>query len=78
MAYKDQLHPWCIVRCLPQARSITVARFRRRNEAEAHLQILRRILPAATYTLLFDAAISNLSDLAPESNPCTVKSRETE
>jgi hypothetical protein len=78
MAYKDQLHPWCIVRCLPQARSITVARFRRRNEAEAHLQILRRILPTATYTLLFDAVNSNSASLEPESNPCTAKSRETE
>ncbi|MBW4489979.1 MAG: hypothetical protein KME12_19535 [Trichocoleus desertorum ATA4-8-CV12] len=78
MAYRDQLHPWCIVRCLPQARSITVARFRRRSEAEAHLQILQRILPTATYTIMFDAAIANLSSLEPESSPCAVKSGETE
>ena len=78
MAYKDQLHPWCIVRCLPQARSITVARFRRRSEAEAHLQILQRILPTAAYTIMFDAITSNLSTLEPESSPCAAKSGETE
>ena len=78
MAYKDQLHPWYIVRCLPQARSITVARFRRRSEAEAHLQILHRILPTATYTIMFDPVTSNLSSLKPESSPCGVKNGETE
>ncbi|HEY9858622.1 MAG TPA: hypothetical protein V6D16_03885 [Candidatus Obscuribacterales bacterium] len=76
MAYKDQLHPWCIVRCLPQARSITVARFRRRSEAEAHLQILQRILPTATHSIMFDAITSNLSSFGPESS--VVKSEETE
>ncbi|MBD1863791.1 MULTISPECIES: hypothetical protein [Trichocoleus] len=78
MAYKDQLHPWCIVRCLPQARSITVARFRRRSEAESHLQILRRILPTATCTIMFDAVTSNLSILEPESSPCVSKNGEPE
>jgi hypothetical protein len=78
MAYKDQFHPWCIVRCLPQARSITVARFRRRSEAEAHLQILQRILPTATCTIMFDATTSNLSSLKPESSPCAVKNGKTE
>ncbi len=78
MAYKDQLHPWCIVRCLPQARSITVARFRRRSEAEAHLRILQRILPTATYTIMFDAVATNLSSLEPEFTHSVVKSGETE
>ncbi|MGF1537651.1 MAG: hypothetical protein ACFB4J_14380 [Elainellaceae cyanobacterium] len=26
--YRDQLHPWCIIRLLPKAQRITVARFR--------------------------------------------------
>lgn len=36
MPYRDQLHPWCIIRLLPNARTIIVKRFRRRNDAEAH------------------------------------------
>lgn len=31
-----------------------VARFRRRNEAEAHLKILRQMNPDAEYAIIFD------------------------
>lgn len=68
MSYRDQLQPWCVVRFLPDARSIVVARFRRRNDAEAHQRILRQILPTATYRIVFDGAISK-PDLNPISLP---------
>jgi hypothetical protein len=54
MTYRDQLYAWCIVRLLPQFQRITVARFRRRNEAESHLQILRRLVPAGAFVIVFD------------------------
>lgn len=38
-AYRDRLNPWCVVRLSDQA-PVTVARFRRRPDAEAHLQLL--------------------------------------
>lgn len=54
MSYKDQLQPWCVVRLLPEARSLVVGRFRRRSDAESHVRILRQIVPHAAYTILFD------------------------
>ncbi|GET38332.1 hypothetical protein MiSe_30880 [Microseira wollei NIES-4236] len=57
MSYLDQLHPWCIIRFLPNAQNITVCRLRRRSDAEAHLQILRQMVPTATYKIVFDGMI---------------------
>ena len=54
MTYKTQLFPWCIIRPQPNMKQTIVARFRRRSDAEAHLQILRQLLPAAPYTIIFD------------------------
>jgi len=50
MSYHDRLHPWCIIRCFPNAQTV-----RRRNDAEAHLRILRQINPGATYEIIFDS-----------------------
>lgn len=57
MMYYQQLHPWCIMRLLPKMQRQVVARFRRRNDAEAHLQALRRLQPAANYEIVFDPAL---------------------
>lgn len=57
MSYRDLLHPWCIVRLLPKLQSVTVARFRRRSEAENQLQLLRRMVPTASYIILFDVPV---------------------
>lgn len=54
MSYLDKLHPWCIVRHLPNLQNPIVARFRRRNDAEAHLQVLRRLMPNAQFSIIFD------------------------
>jgi hypothetical protein len=56
MTYYNQLSPWCIIRCLPNAQTLIVARLRRRNDAEAHLRILQQITPTATYHIIFDVA----------------------
>ncbi|MBD2256397.1 hypothetical protein [Pseudanabaena sp. FACHB-2040] len=37
---------------------ITVARFRRRNDADAHVQVLRRLIPQGTYVILFDSVVA--------------------
>ncbi|MBL1176749.1 hypothetical protein [Pantanalinema sp. GBBB05] len=55
MPYRNQLHPWCIIQLLPNARTIVVQRFRRRSDAEAHMQVLRRMKPHASYQIMFDA-----------------------
>jgi hypothetical protein len=55
MTYQTQLFPWCIIRPQPNMKGIIVARFRRRSDAEAHLRILRQLLPSAPHTIIFDA-----------------------
>jgi hypothetical protein len=41
MTYADKLSPWCLVRLQSNMQNEVVARFRRRNDAEAHLQIFQ-------------------------------------
>lgn len=65
MSYFNKLNPWCIIHCLPNAQTAIVARFRRRNDAEAHLRVLRQLTPSATYDLIFD--ISDVSESNQES-----------
>ena len=57
-AYNQLLHPWCVVQLLPHMQRRTVARFRRRNDADAHLKALRRLNSSAQYTVMFDPAPS--------------------
>ncbi|MBD2018095.1 hypothetical protein H6F96_29545 [Microcoleus sp. FACHB-53] len=45
--------PWTIVRILPDARHYTVARFRNRQDANDHLRLLRRFIPAAAFEIIF-------------------------
>lgn len=54
MTYKHQLLPWCIIRCFPHLPSQLIIRFRRRNDAQAHLQILKANNPKASYEITFD------------------------
>ncbi|MBD0270157.1 MAG: hypothetical protein ICV77_17910 [Cyanobacteria bacterium Co-bin8] len=55
MTYHHRLYPWCIIRLLPNFQRITVARFRRRNDAEQHLNVLRRLIPNGSFVVMFDA-----------------------
>ncbi|MBN3958175.1 hypothetical protein [Nostoc sp. NMS8] len=59
MSYIDKLHPWCIVRHFPSMQHQIVARFRRRSDAEAHSQALRRLMPA-TFTIMFNLEVVQL------------------
>jgi hypothetical protein len=63
MTYFDSLHPWCIVHFLPNMRHRIIARFRRRNDADAHLRVLRQYDQHLDYKVVFDAALEQ-SDLA--------------
>ncbi len=59
MAYKDQLSPWCIIRHLPKLQRLVVCRHRRRNDAEDHLQLLQRMIPHASYSIIFDPTLDS-------------------
>jgi hypothetical protein len=51
---KLNIHPWCIVRQLPNMQRLVVARFHRRGDAEGYIQILRRLLLATKHAIVFD------------------------
>ncbi|NEO74053.1 hypothetical protein [Moorena sp. SIO3H5] len=55
MSYSQRLHPWVVVRLLPEMQRVVVARFRNRSDAEGHLQALKRLMPDAQFILIFDA-----------------------
>ena len=57
MSYNTQLFPWCIIRPQDNMKQTIVARFRRRSDAEAHLQILKQLLPDAPHTIIFDITL---------------------
>lgn len=62
MTYRDRLHPWCIVRCLPNAETVTIARYRLRNNADAALRLLQAANPHVVYALIFDPPIDPQAD----------------
>jgi hypothetical protein len=52
-SYPEGNRPWTIVRILPDARHYTVAHFRNRQDANDHLRLLRRFIPAAAFEIIF-------------------------
>ncbi|MBW4652157.1 MAG: hypothetical protein KME20_03760 [Kaiparowitsia implicata GSE-PSE-MK54-09C] len=65
MTYRDRLYSWCIVRLLPQLQRVTVSRFRSRSQAENHLRVLRRLMPAAAFAIVFDPPAPPLPNSQP-------------
>jgi len=57
MPYRERLHPWVLVRLLPNMQRLTVGQFRTRSDADGHLQILRRLIPNAKFVVMFNADI---------------------
>ncbi|WP_424098665.1 hypothetical protein [Moorena producens] len=54
MSYAERLHPWVVVRLLPKMQRVIVARFRKRSDAEGHMQALKRLMPDAQFVIIFD------------------------
>ncbi|MGC1395549.1 MAG: hypothetical protein WA828_14800 [Coleofasciculaceae cyanobacterium] len=52
----DSAYPWKIVCILPDARQRTVAGFYNRRDAEDHLRVLQRFLPASVFKIVFEQA----------------------
>lgn len=55
MTYFEKLHPWCLIRLLPNCQRIVVARFRNRNDADEHLRVLQRLVKHRTFVIIFDS-----------------------
>ncbi|MDZ8051488.1 MAG: hypothetical protein RMX63_08480 [Aulosira sp. ZfuCHP01] len=64
MTYIEKLSPWCIVRHFPNMQHQMLGRFRRRSDAEAHLQVLRRLIPNVTLTIIFNPLVEQQEQLA--------------
>jgi hypothetical protein len=54
MNYQHKLTPWVIHKLLPDLNQLTVSRFRRRNDAEAYLKVLKQMQPNARFAIAFD------------------------
>jgi hypothetical protein len=52
--HKPNINPWAIFRCHPPATNICIKRFRRRQDAESYLSILRGMMPEAQFLVVFD------------------------
>ena len=59
MTYRERLHPWCIIRHLPNLQRLDVARLRRRKDAEDHLRVLQQITPNVSYSIVFDLKLDS-------------------
>ncbi len=46
--------PWCLICLQPSLQHQVLNRFQRRYEAEAHLKVMRQIMPSASYMVMFD------------------------
>lgn len=64
MTYLEKLNPWCIMRLQTNMQNQVVARFRRRSDAEAHLQVLRRLIPNVSFTLIFNVVLEQQDQTA--------------
>ncbi|HEY9621272.1 MAG TPA: hypothetical protein V6C78_12930 [Crinalium sp.] len=58
MNYQEQLNPWVIHQLLPNLTSSTIARFRRRTEAEAYLKVVQQMRPNVEFAIAFEAAFN--------------------
>jgi hypothetical protein len=54
MNYQQQLNPWVIHKLMPNLKQLTVSRFRRRNDAEAYVRVLRQAHPHLQFAITFD------------------------
>ena len=65
MQYHKQLNPWVINRQLPNLQRETVARFRRRNDAEQYMKVMQRVSPQLNFTITFEINNSEY-DVVPD------------
>lgn len=64
---KSNIHPWQIVRTDPNQDPQVIARFRRRNDADEYLRIVRRSQPSHHYEIVFQGAVIRGGDRRPQS-----------
>lgn len=68
MNYQEQLSPWVIHQLLPNLKQITVARFRHRNDAEAYMRLVSRIMPHKKFAIAFETQVAELRHASTNSS----------
>lgn len=58
MSYQASLRPWVVYRLKEGLQHIEVARFRKRNDAEEYLKIVRRMVEAE-FEIVFDPGLGD-------------------
>ncbi len=66
MTYQEQLSPWVVHQLLPNLKQQTLARFRRRNEADAYLKTMKQMRPHSRYEVSFEINPSEAQALQAE------------
>ncbi|MEG4488964.1 hypothetical protein [Microcoleus sp. D2_18a_B4] len=59
MLQEKRLKPWTIVRSLPNVEKVVVGEFRSWSDADGHLKILKRMVPADRLTVVFDPVVQS-------------------
>jgi len=56
--------PWCLICLQPNLQHLVLNRFQRRHEAEAHLKVLRQMMPSSSssYMVMFDQGFDSGSE----------------
>jgi len=54
MSYSDQLRPWVVYRLLPNCQRLMMERFRKRNNAEEYVRVMRQMQPEAEFDIVFE------------------------
>lgn len=54
MSYQEKLSPWVVYRQLANLQQIEIARFRRRNDVEEYLKVVRRMVPQAEFEIVYE------------------------
>ena len=62
MTYQTKLHPWCIVRQLPEMKRVIVDRFHHYQDADARVKFLRRQKPNSEFFVLFSPDTSTFAE----------------
>ncbi|NJK53578.1 MAG: hypothetical protein HC936_13605 [Leptolyngbyaceae cyanobacterium SU_3_3] len=54
MNYQEQLTPWVVYQLLPDLQRQVVIRFRRRNDADSYLKVLKQTRPKGEFMIAFE------------------------
>ncbi|NJP08813.1 MAG: hypothetical protein HC866_04465 [Leptolyngbyaceae cyanobacterium RU_5_1] len=64
MTYQQKLSPWVIHKLMPNLKQLIVIRFRRRNDAEAYLKMLKQMQPHSKFAIAFDSGTAEYASQA--------------